>query len=144
MTIQREDQATMNVLDVDECMVLLRWEVIGRLGVSIPGEAPSIVPVNFTIDRGAIVFRTGPGEKHDHLFSQPVSLQADRFDWYRHAGWSVLVQGTALEVDESEVDDAPVPWAPGEKVHLVRIVPTSVTGRRIELDVAPLDGRGYR
>ena len=143
MGIHLDEQVAMNVLDVDECMVLLRWEVVGRLAVAIPGQAPSVVPVNYTVDNGTIVFRTGAGEKHDHLVGQPVSLQADRYDWYRRIGWSVLVQGVAEEVDDSAVDEAPVPWAPGSKEHLIRIVPTKVTGRRIVLETAPLDGRAY-
>jgi hypothetical protein len=145
VTTQRGDQVSMNVLDPEECMVLLRWEVIGRLAVPIPGRAPSVVPVNFVVDHGTIVFRTGEGEKHDHLIGQPVSFQADRFDWYRRIGWSVLVQGVAEECDGAELAGIElVPWAPGELDHTVRIVPTSITGRRLDLHTAPVDGRGYR
>lgn len=139
-----DDRASMNVLDVDECLVLLRWEVIGRLAVAVPGQAPSVVPVNFVVDHGTIVFRSGAGEKHDHLVGQPVSLQVDRFDWYRRIGWSVLVQGVAHECDASELDDVELaPWAPGDMPYAIRIVPTSVTGRRLELSAALLDGRAY-
>ena len=144
-TTYPDNRVSMNVLDPDECMVLLRWEVVGRLAVSIPDQAPSVVPVNFAVDHGTIVFRTGDGEKHDHLVGQPVSLQADRFDWYRRSGWSVLVQGIAEECDAHEVEDVDLaPWAPGPLHHTIRIVPTSITGRRILLDSAPLDSRGYR
>jgi nitroimidazol reductase NimA-like FMN-containing flavoprotein (pyridoxamine 5'-phosphate oxidase superfamily) len=135
----------MNVLDTDECMVLLRWEVVGRLAVSIPDQAPSVVPVNFTVDNGTIVFRTGDGEKHDHLVGRPVSLQTDRFDFYRRIGWSVLVQGIAEECDPGEVADVELsPWVPGTLGHIIRIVPTSITGRRLTFDMAPVDVRGYR
>jgi nitroimidazol reductase NimA-like FMN-containing flavoprotein (pyridoxamine 5'-phosphate oxidase superfamily) len=134
----------MNVLDVEECFVLLRWEVIGRLGVSIPRRAPSIVPVNFVVDEGTVVFRTASGEKYEHLIGQPVSLQVDRFDWYRRIGWSVLVQGVAEECDADDVAGLDVsPWAPGAKPHVVRIVPTAVTGRRLELTTPLTDARGY-
>ena len=144
-TTYPDDRVSMNVLDPDECMVLLRWEVVGRLAVSIPDQAPSVVPVNFAVDRGTIVFRTGDGEKHDHLVGQAVSFQADRFDWYRRIGWSVLVQGIAEECDPADVEDVELsPWAPGSLHHTIRILPTSVTGRRIALESAPLDARGYR
>lgn len=139
-----DERASMNILDVDECLLLLEWEVIGRLAVAVPGHAPSVVPVNFAVDDGTIVFRTGAGEKHDYLVGQPVSLQVDRFDWYRRIGWSVLVQGMALECDASELDDAELtPWAPGAMPYAIRIVPTSITGRRLELKVASVDGRAY-
>jgi nitroimidazol reductase NimA-like FMN-containing flavoprotein (pyridoxamine 5'-phosphate oxidase superfamily) len=146
VTTQRGDQVSMNVLDPEECMVLLRWEVIGRLAVSIPDRAPSVVPVNFVVDHGTIVFRTGEGEKHDHLIGQPVSFQADRFDWYRRIGWSVLVKGVAvIDVGSSEQLEllAVEPWAPGAMDRVVRIEPTSITGRRLVLAESTVDLRGY-
>ena len=142
--VQSDERSQMNVLDPEECFVLLHWEVIGRLGVSIPDGAPSIVPVNFLVDNRTIVFRTARGEKYQHLVSNPVSLEVDRFDWYRRIGWSVLVQGIAEECTEAEVAGLELsPWAPGEKPHVIRIVPTTVTGRRIELTTPLTDARGY-
>jgi len=142
--LESDDRSEMNVLDVAECLVLVRWEIIGRLGVSIPGQAPSIVPVNFVVDNDTIVFRTAGGEKYEHLLGQPVSLQVDRFDWYRRIGWSVLVQGVAEECAEADVAElALAPWAPGSKTHAVRIVPGSITGRRLELKTPLTDGRAY-
>ena len=41
-------------------------ETLGRLAVSIPEHAPSVVPVNFALSHGTIVFRTDDGQKHDH------------------------------------------------------------------------------
>jgi hypothetical protein len=35
------------------------------------------------------------------------------------------------------------PWAPGEKSHWVRIVPASITGRRIQLPELRRDRKGY-
>ena len=48
-----------------------------------------------TMDTNVGVFRTGEGHKFEHLLESPVSVQVDRFDWYRRAGWSILVQGVA-------------------------------------------------
>jgi nitroimidazol reductase NimA-like FMN-containing flavoprotein (pyridoxamine 5'-phosphate oxidase superfamily) len=142
--IESDDRSEMNVLDVEECLVLLRWEIVGRLGVSIPGQAPSIVPVNFVVDNATVVFRSASGEKYDHLVGQPISLQVDRFDWYRRIGWSVLVQGVAEECEEAAVAGLGLePWAPGSKPHVVRIVPTSITGRRLELTTPLTDARAY-
>jgi hypothetical protein len=36
-----------------------------------------------------------------------------------------------------------VPWAPGNRELLVRLVPESISGRRIELVSAVADPRGY-
>jgi nitroimidazol reductase NimA-like FMN-containing flavoprotein (pyridoxamine 5'-phosphate oxidase superfamily) len=143
--VQADDRSQMNVLDAEECRVLLRWEIVGRLGVSIPDRAPSIVPVNFVMDNDTVVFRTAKGEKYDHLVGHPVSLEVDRFDWYRRIGWSVLVQGVAEECTEAEVAGLELsPWAPGDKPSVIRIVPNAITGRRIELTTPTTDPRGYR
>ncbi|HEY2813080.1 MAG TPA: pyridoxamine 5'-phosphate oxidase family protein [Acidimicrobiales bacterium] len=140
----KDDRATIGELDPEECLVLLRWEVIGRLAVAAPGEAPTVVPVSFAVDEATIVFRTDEGEKLSLLLRQPVSFQVDRFDWYRRIGWSVLVRGVAAEIDMSELDGLDLqPWAPGAKAHAIRIVPTSITGRRLELSPVEADARGY-
>ena len=143
-TIETDDRSTIGVLDVEECLVLLRWEPIGRLAVAPRGEAPVVVPVNFCIHDGAIVFRSDDGAKLDRLREQPVSLQADRFDWYRRIGWSVLVRGVAHEVSADELDGIELEtWAPGAKTHWLRLVPTAITGRRLDLTQRPIDQRGY-
>lgn len=136
-TAKSGHRASMNILDVDECLVLLRWETIGRLGVPIPDSAPSVVPVNFALSHGTIVFRTDDGEKLDHLLGHQVSFEVDRFDLFRRVGWSVLVQGVAHEADPSIVDDVELEsWLPGSMPHVIQIVPTSITGRRLQLNGA--------
>ena len=140
--IRSDDRTTMNALDVDECLVLLRWENIGRLAFSTHGEAPVIVPINFTMHEGEIFFRSTDGLKLDRVREQPVSLEVDRFDQYRRIGWSVLVRGVAHEADASALPDLDIdPWAPGHLSHLVRIVPAAISGRRLEL-VNVSDRRG--
>jgi len=135
-TAKSSRRTSMNILDVDECLVLLRWEAIGRLAVCIPDHAPSVVPVNFALSHGTIVFRTDDGQKHDHLMGRQVSFQVDRFDWFRRIGWSVLVQGVAHEADPSVLEGVELEsWVPGHMPHVVQIVPTSITGRRLQLNV---------
>src|SRR5438067_2301928 len=143
-SLNTDERASIGALDVEECLVLLRWEVIGRLAVSVPGGAPTVVPINFALAGDGIVFRTGEGQKLDHLLDNPVSVQVDRFDWYRRIGWSILVQGVARECDPSVLDDVDLkPWSPGDMDHVIRIVPTSITGRRVELNASDVDPRGY-
>ena len=136
-TAKSGHRASMNILDVDECLVLLRWETIGRLGVSIPGSAPSVVPVNFALSHGTIVFRSDDGEKYDNLLGQQVSFEVDRFDLFRRVGWSVLVQGVAHEADAGVLDGVELDsWLPGTMPYVIQIVPTSITGRRLQLNPA--------
>ena len=144
----KDERATLGVLDRDECLLLLKWEAIGRLAVQQEGGAPVVVPVNFVLlDGDTVCFRLDVGATAMQAIAHPVSFQADRFDWYRHVGWSVLVQGTAELMTEQEgeqLEVGPEPWAPGERPLLVRIRPDHITGRRIELPDSPLDGRAYR
>lgn len=128
-----DDRIVMGALDVDECLVLLRWETIGRLAYGPWGASPIVVPVNFVVDGDDIIFRSGDGPKLDSIRDQPVSLQADRYHWYQRTGWSVLVRGIAHEFTADETTADPTPWAPGPKEHWMRIVPTSISGRRLEL-----------
>ena len=137
---------TVHELGTDECRRLLATQCLGRIAVSEPGSAPHVVPVNFVVYEGDIVFRTGDGTKFRLLQGQPVSFQVDCADPYHRIGWSVLVRGRAFEVPAADI--APhvhvEPFAPGDKPHWIRLVPEVITGRRIHLPVAPVfDPRGY-
>ncbi len=60
-----------------------------------------------------------------------------------------MVRGAAHELSPeqtpTETSGAAVPWAPGERVHLVRIVADQINGRRIRPAELPpaTDLRGY-
>ena len=139
-----DDRSTMGALDVDECRVLLRWETVGRLAYAVRGQAPVVVPINFVVVDDAVVFRSDDGPKLDAVREQPVSIQVDRFHWYKRTGWSVLVRGVAHEFTPDETMESLEPWSPGAKLHWLRIVPTAITGRRLELSGQfGLDVRGY-
>ena len=62
-------------------------------------------------------------------------MAVDDFDDYTQTGWSVLVRGTATSVgaqDDSRDDSLqPFSWAAGRRSKVVRVAPTSVTGRRL-------------
>ena len=65
----------------------------------------------------------------------PVALEADGVDAESGVAWSVVVKGqaTAISLVEDVLDTVGLflfPWEAGRKDHFVRIVPTSVTGRR--------------
>jgi len=113
---------------------LLRQGVVGRLAV-IHDEAPDIFPVNYAVDHGTVVVRTGGGSKYDAAHNQLVAFEVDGYDLDSGEAWSVVLRGRATEahaVDEAiEMMNLPLfPWAPGSKPHLLRITPDAITGRR--------------
>jgi hypothetical protein len=130
-------RASVEMLDREECLRLLATQEIGRLAFVIAGH-PDVLPVNYSLDRDEIVIRTDAGRKLEGLSRSPVAFEVDEIDRASHAGWSVVVHGLAQEVtpyDRQEVVERltslPLhPWV-GEKVHTVRIVPRTVSGRRI-------------
>ncbi len=121
-------------LDDDECRRLLQTQTVGRLAVAVPGAAPHVVPVNYTTLRGSIVFRSAPGLKLEMLVDEPVSFEVDWWDEERRQGWSVLAQGLAYGASDWEIeveDVALAPFVDRQNSRWVRLVPQSLTGRRI-------------
>lgn len=113
----------------------LRSTSLGRLGVSLDGQ-PDIFPVNYAVDDGAIVFRTGAGTKLRELAENTrVVLEADqRTD---DGVWSVTVKGVAhvVVVDDEvgrEARAALPGWIPTIDYVYVRIAPTEVRGRQFQ------------
>ncbi|MEV5953111.1 pyridoxamine 5'-phosphate oxidase family protein [Streptomyces sp. NPDC051987] len=125
-------------LSPPECRTLLGSHGVGRLGVATP-SGPVIVPVNYSVVDGTIVFRTADDTTPSMAQGHQVAFEVDRIDDAYGEGWSVLVRGPASRVSETEEVrrlTAAVhsgPWAGGERDLWVRIEPSSVTGRRIEI-----------
>ena len=136
------DLGSLDEIDEAECWKLLASVPVGRIAV-IVGHYPLVFPVNHTVDGRNILFRTGVGTKLWALNRSNVTFQVDEIDFERRSGWSVMVRGSAREVNLPRdvgvtVSEEPVvevdengPWAPGERLHLVRIVPDGISGRRI-------------
>lgn len=136
-----DSRTELEVIDHAECVRLLAERQLGRVGIAINGR-PVILPINYVMDDEHVIFRTDPGTKLTAAVrNAPVAFEIDGMDnWYR-GGWSVLVRGFAEEVtDGTELDRLsrlPLrPWARGEKHHFIRIVPESITGRRIAVAAA--------
>src|SRR5690606_12053633 len=86
-------------LDREECMRLIAPGGIGRVAFN-GSHGPTILPVNYKLHNGAIVFRTARGGPMDRDLRTGVTgveivvgFQVDRIDEARREGWSVLVQG---------------------------------------------------
>ena len=95
--------------------------------------------MNYALDHGVIVIRTNAGTKLTNAEHANVTFEVDEIDQRRRSGWSVLIRGLAEELTpqhRTEViartkEAAVEPWAPGEHGHWLRLIPHSVTGRRL-------------
>lgn len=121
-------------LSVDTCWSLMRTVTVGRLAVVVDAH-PDIFPINYAVDQGTAVFRTGEGSKVLGALSGAVALEADGYDPQTERAWSVVVKGKAHTIAEIEdlMDtlDLPLfPWQGGDKDRFIRITPGEVTGRR--------------
>ncbi|MFJ2866075.1 pyridoxamine 5'-phosphate oxidase family protein [Kitasatospora sp. NPDC087314] len=117
------------------------WELIGTHGVGrigLPGgSAPAVLPVNYAVDAGTIVYRTAAHGAAAAGHGTPVSFQVDHIDDHLSRGWSVLLLGEAQHVGDPAEQErlaalpGATPWAGGSRPLWVRIRPDKVTGRRI-------------
>ena len=136
------DDTTLDVLTEEECRRLLHEHAttVGRVAVSV-AATPEILPVNFALVDGAIVFRTGVGTKlHAATRNAVLAFEIDGSDG--SSGWSVLVVGQSSEVTErGEIATAlgaiPNGWVPGEHEHVIKITASRVSGRRIHRRANP-------
>ena len=132
-----DDRHGLEVLDLAQCLALLRSRPLGRLAY-VDAGAPVVVPVNHLVDGSSVVLRTVSGGKLDAaIVNRPVAFQLDDHDPARGTGWSVLVRGTGSLVDD---EDRIARWSErldswlmesGGETAWVRIVPDEVSGRRL-------------
>ncbi|MFI7707447.1 helix-turn-helix domain-containing protein [Nonomuraea sp. NPDC049480] len=131
----------LQVLDPQECLRLIAPGGIGRVAFN-GSHGPTVLPVNYKVHDGAIVFRTAYGGPMDQDLRTGregveilIGFEVDRIDEAMRQGWSVLVQGPAHHVPGDEVDKVAeahvTPWAGGDRPLYIRIVPHQITGRRI-------------
>ncbi|MGH3270890.1 MAG: pyridoxamine 5'-phosphate oxidase family protein [Trebonia sp.] len=127
---------TLEQLSREQCLRLMGQVPLGRI-VYTRQALPAVELVNFALDDGDIIIRTGSGGKLAAATrGAVVAFEADSVDAATHEGWSVTVIGYAEAVVDSgairrlELIDL-VPWAPGKRDHFIRIAPTIVNGRRL-------------
>ncbi|MFD8736059.1 helix-turn-helix domain-containing protein [Streptomyces sp. NPDC059618] len=124
------------VLSRAECAELLSTHGVGRLAVSTD-LGPVIVPVNYTVVDGAIVFRTARGATPSLASGSIVAFEVDRVDDTFSQGWSVVTRGYAHTVNDPDEERRLAkqayskPWSGGRRDMWVRIEPYAVTGRRV-------------
>jgi nitroimidazol reductase NimA-like FMN-containing flavoprotein (pyridoxamine 5'-phosphate oxidase superfamily) len=127
-------------LDEAECLALISPGGVGRIAF-VGGYDLTILPVNYRLVDGAILFRTREnGQTEEDLRTgiargeYKVAFEVDHLDEAAREGWSVLIQGPAHHLDAAEEQQAAQragvePWAPGERTHFIRVTPVRVTGR---------------
>ena len=131
----------MEELDETECLYLISPAGVGRIAYN--GRfGPVVLPVNYAVQDGAVVFRTAEhGPLDEDLRTgitdadYKVAFEIDKIDAAARQGWSVLVQGPAHHVTGAEQDAVRragvESWAPGNRELFVRIIPSRITGRRV-------------
>ena len=131
-----QTSASAQELTREESLALLPSVPVGRL-VFTERALPAVIPVNFLVDHGRIVLRTGATSSLTAAVrGSVVAFEVDQIDPEARQGWSVVVTGRASEVrDALELDrlkDLPLlPWVGGQVDHFVVISIELVNGRRI-------------
>jgi len=131
----------LRTLSPQECLDLLEPGGVGRVAFTA-ADGIMMLPVNFEMAGKTVVFRTAPDTLLALYADGQVTFEADRLDEALREGWSVLVHGRAHQVtDEHEVKRLErgthiEPWAGGARDVYVRIAPTRISGRRIQVSRA--------
>jgi nitroimidazol reductase NimA-like FMN-containing flavoprotein (pyridoxamine 5'-phosphate oxidase superfamily) len=130
----------LTTLSEGESWNLLAGVALGRLVTSV-NDQTEIFPVNFVVQNRTVLFRTAEGTKLiSSAINKRVLFEAD--DHNVAEGWSVIVKGIArtLRTDD-EIRQAEgaqlLPWTATLKLHYVRVIPTSITGRRFRFGPEP-------
>ena len=137
MTTQEgKARGRFEVLTDEECRELLGARTVGRIGFVGP-DGPEILPVNYVLHGGAVMFRTAPYNiVAASVRGQRVAFEVDELDDFLQGGWSVLVVGEAEFVEEDDelpsvLSERPEPWAEGSRPLYVRVPTARITGRRV-------------
>jgi len=136
MQVSEVDEPQLTTLSQEECLERLRSAVVGRIGYVVDGMA-TIIPVNFALVDGDIVFCTAQGSTLSWLSLRGrLAFEADENRPADHEGWSVLVRGVAREVTHPEElvvlrRDHLRSWLRSPHEHWVRISIEAMSGRAL-------------
>jgi len=137
--MKAEPEAELEEMREAECLEILGRHSLGPIAIVVDGQ-PQIFPVNYALNGGVIAIRTAAGSKLSHAPASKVAFEIDEYDSSAGVGWSVMVQGVAVDATDS-FDDvswaargvAPRPLAPGAKPSRIAIEPSNITGRRFRV-----------
>lgn len=117
-----------------DCLELLREEPVGHVALSA-NALPVVLPVNFAVLDGDIVWRSGKDSRLSACADYVVAFEVDHYEPNASRGWSVMVQGLAHVMTDEEIERATKLhlecWAREEADRYICLVPNIVTGTRI-------------
>ena len=128
----------IQVFDEEECWQRISDIRVARVGVTVRGH-PWVFPVHVHVDRPTVSFQTGAGViLHGAMNGPSVAVQFDELATDGSGGWSVVVGGRAVVIDdEDEVEsldqESDLPWDRELKPYLVHVRAQTVTGRSVTL-----------
>lgn len=140
MLVEMTDHEALVGLTRGKCLELLAATEVGRIVLAMDDSAtPLIRPVNyrFHIPSQSVVFRTDAGTKFYALVRGARALfEIDSLDPDTRTGWSVIVGGVTEHVTRPDeirrLDQLGLhSWAPGDRLHWIRIRAQTVSGKRI-------------
>ncbi|HCB06683.1 MAG TPA: pyridoxamine 5'-phosphate oxidase family protein [Nocardioides sp.] len=129
------DDQNVTELAVETCWELLERGRLGRLAYLLVDEV-HMVPINYAVDDGALLFRTASGNK---LVAAALHAGvAFEIDWYDdRSAWSVVARGELHRLHEDEAHRADSlglrPWVDTAAYDVLELRPVEVTGRSFRL-----------
>ena len=129
---------TTRALSVEESLRRLTAHEthIGRVAFD-DGPGPIVLPVNYRIHAGSVVFRTHGGLLYKAAVDRaPVAFEVDEVNHLWQEGWSVMVRGHLMTEDDPDVcahlDTTLRAWDEGvSKSLFVSVRSTAITGREL-------------
>ncbi len=134
-------------LDPSTCRQLLGSATLGRIAFN-GDPSPTVLPVNYTMHEGAVLFRTAVGSKLEAAArSAAATFEVDGVQADRDAGWSVVAYGHLTELADPDHDlvtaaEAIRPLVGGSRPYLVMMTVERISGRRILPDAAWVKAHG--
>lgn len=124
-------------LDEQECWRRLEGTEFGRLAYHLADEV-HIVPINYAVEGGRIIFRTAEGSKLlGVVMNKDVAFEIDKVDDQDEAAWSVIARGAAEILDGQAARDTDNlrlrPWVDRQKYNVIAITVDELSGREFHL-----------
>jgi nitroimidazol reductase NimA-like FMN-containing flavoprotein (pyridoxamine 5'-phosphate oxidase superfamily) len=127
----------LRVLDLEECLARAARHEVGRVAFASDGDI-TILPVTYLLDGAGVSFLTTWGSKLQVAADGGrMAFEVDETDPATRTGWSVLVQGSAIILEDPARMGELAARLPGLWVHAdtptfwVHLRPDSVSGREI-------------
>jgi uncharacterized protein len=124
-------------LSYETCADLLASRPVGRAALCT-ADGPRIIPVNYSVVDGAIIFRTTPYSVLGmHAWNSRLAFEVDDVDEEHGTGWSVVATGRGQMIEDADELARirglwdPRPWAGGQRWLFVSLRWDDLTGRRL-------------